>query len=147
MQPVVWNPFREMDDFFNALRRGFGRGLPAVTGNGGELANWSPAVDISETDKEYLVKGELPGVKKEDVSIEVHNGVLTLSGERKYEKEDKGEKYHRVERAYGSFSRSFTLPDNVDEKAIEAEFKDGVVTVHLPKTAKTEPEKKKIPVR
>lgn len=146
MQPALWNPFREMDDLFNSLRRAYGRG-PTTAGNGGDLANWAPAVDISETDKEYLVKGELPGLKKEDVNIEVHSGVLTLSGERRSEKEDKGEKYHRVERAYGSFSRSFSVPENVDEKAIEADFKDGVVTVHLPKTAKTEPERKKIPVR
>lgn len=145
MQPALWNPLREMDDFFSSLRRNFGRGLPAVSGDG-ELANWSPAVDITETDKEFLVKGELPGVKKEDVNVELHNGVLTLAGERRYEKEDKDEKHHRIERAYGSFSRSFSVPDNVDEAAIKAEFKDGVITVHLPKTAKKEPAGTKIPV-
>lgn len=145
MQPALWNPLREMDDFFSSLRRSLARGVPAGTGNG-ELASWSPAVDISETDKEYLVKGELPGVSKDDVSIELHNGVLTLSGERRYEKEDKGEKYHRVERAYGSFSRSFSVPDNVDQKAISADFKDGLITVHLPKSAQKEPQAKKIPV-
>lgn len=145
MQPALWNPFREMDDFFSSLRRSFGHGVPALSGDG-ELANWSPAVDISETDKEFLVKGELPGVKREDVTVELHNGVLTLSGERRYEKEDKDEKHHRIERAYGSFSRSFSVPDNVDEAAIRADFKDGVITVHLPKTDKKTPTGTKIPV-
>lgn len=145
MQPALWNPLREMDDFFSSLRRSFGRGLPATAGDG-DLASWAPAVDISETDKEYLVKGELPGVKKDDVNVELHNGVLTLSGERRYEKEDKDEKYHRVERAYGSFSRSFSVPDNVDANAISADFKDGVITVHLPKTAAKEPKGTRIPV-
>ncbi len=145
MQPALWNPLREMDDFFSSLRRSMGRGSPALSGDG-ELSSWAPAVDISETDKEFLVKGELPGVSKDDVSIELHNGVLTLSGERRYEKEDKGEKYHRIERAYGSFSRSFSVPDNVEEKGIKAEFKDGVITVHLPKMEKSAPAGKKIPV-
>jgi HSP20 family protein len=144
MQPVVWNPLREMDDLFHSLRRGFGRGLPAEVDK--ELANWAPAVDISEKDTEFLIKGELPGVKREDVDISVDNGVLTLSGERRFEKEDKGEKHHRVERSYGSFSRSFALPENVAVEQIAADYQDGVVTVHLPKVAKTQTEAKKIPV-
>lgn len=128
MALVQWNPFREMDELMSRFQRGLSR--PAA----GELDSWAPAVDISETAKEYTVKAELPGVKKEDVKVQVQNGVLTLSGERKIEREDKDEKYHRVERSYGSYSRSFVLPDNVAQDKISAECKEGVVTVRLPKT-------------
>lgn len=129
MQLVQWNPFREMDDMLARFRTGFGRvpGEPA-------FGEWSPAVDITEAAREYLVKGELPGMKKEDVKIEVVNGILTLSGERKFERVEKDEKHHRIERSYGSFTRSFVLPDDVVGEKISAEFKDGVITVHLPKT-------------
>lgn len=128
MQLVQWNPFREMDDFFKTFNHGYGRSLsPAIEA-------WTPVVDISENPKEYLVKAELPGVKKEDLKVHTQNGVLTLSGERKYEKEEKNEKHHRIERSYGSFSRSFVLPDDVLDDKIVAECKEGVVTIHLPKT-------------
>ncbi|MDD3763623.1 MAG: Hsp20/alpha crystallin family protein [Nevskiales bacterium] len=144
MQPVLWNPFRDLDDVFQSLRRGIGRGLPVE--GGGAMAQWAPAVDISEKEGEYLIKGELPGVKREDVDISVQNGVLTLSGERRFEKEDKDEKHHRIERSFGSFSRSFSLPENVDADQIKAEYTDGVVTVHLPKVAPAKPEVRKISV-
>jgi HSP20 family protein len=100
------------------------------------VAEWSPLVDIAEDDKEYLIKAELPEVKKDQIKLTVHNGVMTISGERTYEKEEKGKKFHRVERAYGSFTRSFTIPDDADAAKISAESKDGVLLVHLPKTAK-----------
>ncbi|MEK7268904.1 MAG: Hsp20/alpha crystallin family protein [Nitrospirota bacterium] len=103
------------------------------------VAEWAPLVDITEDDKEYLIKAELPEVKKEDVKLTAHDDVLTITGERKYEKEEKGKKYHRVERAYGSFERSFTLPEDADEGKIAAEFKDGVLKVHLPKSEKAKP--------
>ncbi len=96
-------------------------------------------MDITEDDKEYLIKAELPEVKKEDVKLTAHDDVLTITGERKYEKEEKGKKYHRVERAYGSFERSFTLPEDADAGKIAAEFKDGVLKVHLPKSEKARP--------
>lgn len=128
MQLVQWNPFREMDDFFKSFQRGATRGLPV------EAEAWAPAVDISETPKEYLVKAELSGVNKDDIKVTTQNGVLTLSGERKVEKEEQDEKHHRIERSYGSFTRSFVLPDDVAEDRIAAECKDGVVTVRLPKT-------------
>jgi len=98
-----------------------------------------PTVDISESDTEYLIKAELPEVKKEDVKVTVENGVLTLQGERRQEKEEKGKKYHRVERSYGNFARSFTLPESVDEGAVKAEYKDGMLNLHLPKTEKVKP--------
>jgi HSP20 family protein len=114
-------------------------GRPPVT-TGGEkqeaisVTQWSPLVDITEDDKEYVVKAELPEMKKEDIKINVHDDVLTVSGERKYEKEEKGKKFHRVERAYGSFMRSFTLPEDADGSKISAEYKDGMLKVHLPKS-------------
>ena len=101
------------------------------------VAEWSPRVDITEDDKEYVIKADLPEVKKEDVKLTVEDGVMCISGERHYEKEEKGKKYHRVERAYGSFMRSFAVPENVDGTKVSAEYKNGVLNVHLPKSEKT----------
>ena len=101
---------------------------------------WSPSVDISETDQEYLIRASLPAVKKEDVTVMVEDGMLTLSGERRQKEEQKDEKFHKIESFYGSFSRSFSLPEGTDASAIRAESKDGVLTVHVPKT-KTEAKK------
>ena len=98
------------------------------------VTEWSPLVDITEDDKEYLVKAEIPEMKKEDIKINIHDDVLTVSGDRKYEKEEKGKKFHRVERAYGSFMRSFALPENADGSKISAEYKDGMLKIHLPKS-------------
>ena len=125
-----WEPFREMEDFFRNFSPFFGRGLRRHLG---EESEWSPTTDISETDKEYLIKAELPEVKKEDVKITVDDGVITLSGERKHEKEHKDEKQIRVESFHGTFSRSFTLPDDADPTNIRAESKDGVLRIHIPK--------------
>jgi HSP20 family protein len=140
MALVRWDPFRELEDMSERLNRMFAR--PALRSSGKEtltVADWVPTVDISETDEEYLIKAELPEVKKEDVKLSVHDDVLSISGERKYEKEEKGKKFHRVERAYGSFTRSFTLPDDADAAKIAAEYKDGVLKVHLPKSEKAKP--------
>lgn len=127
MALVQWNPFREMDELLNRFQRG-----GAVANRAGDA--WAPAVDIAETPKEYTVKAELPGVKKEEVKVSVENGVLTISGERRSEHEEKDARVHRVERTYGAYSRSFSLPENVQQDAITAESNDGVLTVHLPKT-------------
>src|SRR5947208_13820267 len=89
------------------------------------LPEWTPLADITEDDKEYLIKAELPEMKKEDVKVTVENGVLTISGERKFEQEEKKRKFHRVERGYGTFVRSFTLPDDADSNKVKAEFKNG----------------------
>ena len=107
----------------------------------GELYQLTKAgdVDISEDDKEYTIKAELPDVKKEDIKLNVHDDVLTITGERKYEKEEKGKKYHRVERAYGSFMRSFTLPEDADGTKVTAEYKDGLLNVRVPKSEKAKP--------
>ena len=131
-----WDPFKELDDFTNrlssVLRRGDGEETMTV-------AEWTPAVDVSEDDKEYLIKAELPEIKRENVKVNVEHGVLTISGDRKMEKEEKGKRYHRVERAYGSYLRSFTLPDDADGEKVTAEFKEGVLSVHLPKNEKVKP--------
>ena len=100
------------------------------------VAEWSPLVDIMETEQEYLIKAEVPDMKKEDVRLRVENEVLTISGERKFEKEDKGLKHHRIERAYGSFMRSFSLPEDADGSKVTADYKDGMLQVHLPKSEK-----------
>ena len=94
---------------------------------------WSPLVDVEESDKEYTIKAELPEVKKENVKVELENGSIRISGERKLEKEEKGLRFHRIERSYGSFERSFTLPEGTERKNVSAEFKDGLLKVHLPK--------------
>lgn len=134
MSIIRWEPFREADEFFRSMSSPlFNRWLHPV-GNGGEV-EWAPAADISETGTEYLVKAELPGVKREDVKVTLEDGVLTIQGERRHEKSSKDEKTHRTERFYGSFSRSFSLPDNADADNIRAESKDGVLSVHVPKRA------------
>ena len=104
------------------------------------VPEWTPLVDISEDDKEYLIKAELPEVKKEDVKVTAEEGTLTIMGERKFEKEEKSKKFHRIERAYGSFGRSFSLPDDASPAKVSAEFKDGVLTVHLVKDEKAKPQ-------
>ncbi len=136
-----WNPWKELEEMEKRLSTLWGR-PPAKTGGEREaisVAEWSPLVDISEDDKEYIIKAELPEVKKEDVKLTVQDNVLSISGERKYEKEEKGKKYHRVERAYGSFLRSFTLPEDADGGKVSAEYKDGILKVHLPKAEKAKP--------
>ena len=135
-----WDPFRELEDMSDRLNRMFAR--PAVRTNGKEtltVADWVPTVDISETDGEYLIKAELPEVKKEDVKVTLEDGVLTIQGQRRQEKEEKTTKYHRIERSYGTFVRSFSLPDQVNESGVKAEFKDGVLNLHIPKSEKAKP--------
>jgi HSP20 family protein len=141
MSRTRWNPFKDRDDLESRLVTWVaGR---EATGNGGQEAltvtQWSPLVDILEDEKEYLIKAELPDMKKEDVRLTVENDVLAMSGERTFEKEEKGRKYHRVERAYGSFVRSFSLPEDADGSKVTADFTDGMLQVHLPKSVKAKP--------
>jgi HSP20 family protein len=133
---------KELEEMEKRLSTIFGRPAVATSGDKKEaitVAEWSPLVDITEDDKEYLIKAELPEMKKEEIKINVHEDVLSISGERRYEKEEKGKKYHRVERAYGSFVRSFTLPEDADGSKINAEYKEGVLKLHLPKSEKAKP--------
>ena len=132
MSVVRWDPFASLDDVFSRMPSVFGR-WPRLS-NDGDGAGWSPSVDISETDTEYLLKVQLPAVKREDVHVTYDDGMLTISGERKQEKEEKGEKFHRIESFHGAFSRSFSLPEAIDAGTIRAEAKDGVITVHVPKS-------------
>ena len=148
MTPAKWNPFRELEAVLDMYGRPMGRRPQHETGN--EIittADWAPVVDIKETDGEYVIKAELPEVNKEDVKVSLNDGVLVIQGERTMEKEEgevKG-KYHRIERAYGSFARSFSLPDDVEASKIIAEHKEGMLYVHLPKHA--EPPAKSIEVK
>ena len=137
-----WEPFKEMDDLQTQFAKYFGL-KPTRVANGDKevmaVAEWAPSVDISEDDKEWIVKAELPEVKKEDVKVTVENNVLSITGERKFEKEEKNKKYHRIERSYGNFFRSFTLPNSVDGSKVNAEFKDGLLKVRLPKSESAKP--------
>ncbi len=139
MSLVRWDPFSDMDTFFNRLMPSSFTRWPQFSGNG-DKAEWAPSADISETEREYVIRASLPAVKKEDVKVTVDAGMITIKGERKQQKDDKSEKYHRVESFYGSFERSFSLPENVNADAISCESKEGVLTVHIPKT---EPQKAK----
>lgn len=144
MSLVRWSPFHELEEMSTRLNRFFGQpGWPRTNGEAAKDAmmtfDWAPTVDIAETPEEFQIKVELPEVKKEDVKVSVDHGVLRLEGERKQEKEEKGKKYHRIERSYGSFLRTFSLPDNVDDTKVRAEFKDGMLNVRLPKIERAKP--------
>jgi len=140
MSLIRWEPFGSVEDVFARMPSIFGRWPQSADFNGKRSLDWAPPVDISETDAEYLVRAELPAVRKEDVHVTVADGMLTISGERQQKTEERKEKLHRVETLYGKFSRSFSLPDNVDTASIRAESKDGVITVHVAKS-RFEPKK------
>ena len=141
MNIVKWNPFSDLEDISARLNRVFNQIPARATETGGPFfADWAPPVDISETDNEYLIKAELPEVKKENVKVEMLDGVLTIEGERSREKEEKDKKFHKVERAYGKFVRQFALPNAVEAAKVAAEFKDGVLNVHLPKSVAAKPQ-------
>jgi HSP20 family protein len=152
MSIVRWEPFAgspagEFDNLINRLMPAmFGRWPSRPAGSDGGNFKWAPSADISETDKEYLIRAELPAVKKEDVKVTVDDGMITIEGERKQQQEDKSEKMHRVESFYGRFTRSFSLPESVDQNAIRCESKEGVLTVHIPKaqTQKQQPKQIKV---
>ena len=141
MNLTRWEPFREMDDFFRRYAGLGGRALRQESGD------WTPTANITETDKEYLIKAELPEVKKEDVKVTLRDNVITIEGERRQEKKDKNENEIRVESFYGSFSRSFSLPDNIDASGVRAETKDGVLSIHIPKTAAVQPKQIAVEVK
>jgi HSP20 family protein len=135
-----WNPFRELEEMSDRLNRVVARVPRRDNGNEAmTMADWTPSVDISETTAEYVIEAEIPQVKKEDVRVTLEHGVLTVRGMRRQKAEEKGRKYHRVERSYGSFVRSFSLPDAVDDAQVQAVFKDGILTLHLPKSERAKP--------
>jgi HSP20 family protein len=135
---ITWNQLREMEEAQNRFNPFFLAGFPNRMGSGDvhslTVADWSPEVDISQDDHEYLLKADLPEMKKDDVRVTVEDGILCVSGERKSVKEDQKKKFHRIERSFGTFRRSFTLPEDADSTKVTAEFHDGVLKVHLPTT-------------
>ena len=141
MQLVRWNPMRAMSLLDNHFSRFFSDPFfPAeMAGGEGSLNVWHPAVDIFEKDDKLVIKAELPGMDKKDISLDIHNDVLTLRGERKYENEVKEENFYRKEMSRGSFVRSFSLPGDSDAERIQAEFKDGILTVEVPKSETRKP--------
>jgi HSP20 family protein len=143
-----WNPLQELDEFSNRLSSLIGRptNQKRDEDNWFTQAQWSPLVDISEDDQEYLIKAELPGIEKDHVKVTMENGLLLIAGERTSENEEKNKKYHRVERSYGSFLRTFGLPDDADGTKIKADFKNGVLKVHVPKSENAKPKSIEIKV-
>ncbi|TAK13695.1 MAG: Hsp20/alpha crystallin family protein [Acidobacteria bacterium] len=137
MKMMRWDPFRELETLSSRLNQYLGP--PAVTDEEAAFGEWAPAMDIEETPTEYVMRADLPDVKKEEVKVGVDNGVLSLEGERKQEKTENTRKFHRVERVYGKFVRRIAVPTDVDQQKILADFKNGVLTVHLPKSASATP--------
>lgn len=148
MNLVRWTPFTDVDSLFNRMLPASFLNWPRapLQGSAGKL-EWTPSADISENDKEYLIRAELPAVKKEDVQVMFDDGMISIKGERKQQKEEKNEKYHHTESFYGSFERRFSLPDNVNADAIRCESKDGILTVHIPKTEAPKATPKQITVQ
>ena len=135
MNLMRFEPFRELEEMTNRLNRIFRKEGDVD----GVFADWAPAMDVQETTNEYLIKADLPELKKEDVKVSVEDGVLAVEGERKLEKEEKGKKFHRVERSYGKFVRRMMLPTDIDQQKVVADFKDGVLNIHLPKSPAVKP--------
>jgi len=145
MAVVRWDPFRDlnmlqdrMNRLFEDASRNWKGDEPAAT------TTWSPAVDIFETESEIVVKAEVPGMERKDITLNLENNVLTLRGERRFLKEAKEENYHRIERSYGGFSRAFSIPATVDEEKIRADYQDGVLKIVLPKKEQLRPKQIKI---
>jgi len=148
MNLVNWTPFGDFEGVFDRYYNLLGRS-PYVLSDEERKSkgfDWRPSVDISETKKHYVIKATLPEVDKEDVSVSVENGILTISGERRFEKEEETETQHRIESTYGKFSRSFTLPGDVDESKISAKSRNGVLKVRIPKVEVTRETAKRISI-
>jgi HSP20 family protein len=145
MQLTKWEPLREIEDIFDR----YSKALAIPFSRGSELSvdgGWAPRVDISESDNAFVIRAEIPGVEKDDVKVSLDGGVLTLQGERQQQREQKGWRFHRVERSYGHFMRSFTLPDNVDEQHLKASFHNGMLEVELPKLEQASSQPVEVPV-
>ncbi len=139
MNMQVWNPFQEFENLLERYNRGGGR---LSRGNEADMtfADWAPSVDIEEAEDKYLIKADLPGVEKKDIDVKLENGVLSIRGEKYAEKESgKDTRQHRRERFHGTFARSFTLPEAVQADAVDATYRDGVLTLHIPKKEEAKP--------
>ncbi|MGD0545389.1 MAG: Hsp20/alpha crystallin family protein [Candidatus Acidiferrales bacterium] len=138
-----WDPFRNLSSLQEQVNRLFESGMQTRNDNSA-LTTWAPAVDIYETENELVLKADLPAINEKDLDIRVENNMLTIRGERKFESDVKEDNYLRIERTYGSFSRSFGLPNTVNAEAIKAEYKNGVLTIEMPKRAESKPKQVKI---
>ena len=135
----IWNPIHEMDELFH------NRLASVLGGEGAQSVAWSPVVDIEETELNYMIRAELPGLSKEKVKVTVEDGVLTLSGERDLERKVEGKTFHHIERSHGTFTRSFTLPENAEAESVSANYKDGLLEIRGAKSEEALP--KSIEVR
>ena len=145
MNLSIWDPFREMEELLDRYSRSSRKSLAKSDDKTFEVGDWMPVVDIDETDDAFLVKAELPGVEKNDVNVNIENGVLTIRGEKKTETEDK--KRHRVECAYGSFVRSFSLPQAIKAEKVEAEYKNGILNLTIPKSEEAKPKQIEVKIK
>jgi HSP20 family protein len=137
---VRWEPFRELSSLQTEMNRLFNAAFDTPPGNGG-ARRWTPAMDLVETDEHFVLRADLPGMTESDVNIELEDNILTISGERKAEREEKGEGFYRVERSFGSFSRALTLPKGIDPEGVKAAFHNGVLEVRVPKPEQRKPRK------
>ena len=147
MKPAKWDPYHEVDEFLEKYSKPVdwpfrgGKNLTSRT------SDWAPRVDISETDEKFIVRAELPGIDRKDININIEDHVLSIRGESKQEKAEENEQFQRIERYYGTYCRSFSLPENVDEEKIEAGFKDGLLTLSIPKTGSSKPKSIEVKVK
>jgi HSP20 family protein len=141
MAIVRWEPFRELSSLQTEMNRLFNAAFDSPPGDGGAVRRWAPAMDLLETDDNFVLRADLPGMTEDDVNIELEDNVLTVSGERKAEHEEKREGFYRVERAFGSFARSLTLPRGIDAESVNAAFDKGVLEVRIPKPEQRKPRK------
>lgn len=146
MKLTTWDPLRDLDEMMTRYSPFFRRGLLRQSDDPAKGFDWSPAADITETTSEYLVKADLPGVDKKDIHVTVDNGQLRITGERKTSREDKDESHIRVERFHGSFSRTFSLPDDADPSGIRADSGNGSLTIHIPKKKGKKSESIEVPI-
>ena len=146
MSMTRWEPFRGLNTLQEQVNRLFEDSVTGTRSGQAELASWAPAVDIFETENELVVKADLPDVQEKDIDVRVENNTLTIRGERKFNNEVHEDNYLRVERAYGTFTRSFSLPNTVNTEGIHAEYRSGVLSVRMPKREETKPKQIKISV-
>jgi HSP20 family protein len=145
MAVVRWDPFRDLNMLQDRMNRMFDdAGRAWRTDEPAATTTWSPAVDIFETEGEIVVKAELPGMERKDIVLNLESNVLTVRGERRFAKETKDDNYHRIERSYGTFSRSFSIPATVDAEEIRADYRDGVLKIVLPKKEQAKPKQIRI---
>lgn len=144
-----WDPMRDLSSIQEKMNQLFEDTFSRTRGRDEALGKgmWTPAVDIFETEDAVVVKAEIPGVERDQIAVQIKDGILTLHGERKFEKEVKEENYHRIERAYGTFHRSFSLPSSVEQDKISAKFNEGVLEVTLPKKERAKPKQIKVDVK